>query len=317
MQKSAFITLICGIICIAVLGITLGSCSGTGTKVYHTLYEGTSADPTPETIIVTVPVTVIVTVPVEITTSGLITLKPTDTDAPVTTAAATTVPDTTAEPIDVVDFKYEIVSEEKILGTQGGHTSKMILRYPRISGLSSEATQNKVNTLLGQIAEAKCSAKNTGATDKAGIIIEVTKSEVTFINGKILSVRNEGKVSYTDDTVGEYFVYCNVINLTTGKDVAPKNIYTVDGFANVLELFKNGKFSGVRTNADMEKNMTKTDMVAPYKDYVTYSTNYPPTYFTEDKLVICVAADASYGYWAEYSIPLSQVKDCFKISPLS
>lgn len=317
MKKSAVITLICGILAVLFLGVSMGSCSGSGGKVYHTMFEGTSASPDPETVIVTVPVSVIVTVPVEPSTLAPVSDHPVSTDAPATADAKTTEEATTAEPVEVLNFDYEIVTEEKNIGGQSGGSSKMILRYPKISGLSNEKTETKVNSLLGQIAEAKCNAKNSGSSDKVGIVIEVTKSEVTFINANIMSVRNEGKVSFTDGSAGEEFVFCNVINLSTGKDIAPKNVYTTEGFAKVMELFKSGAFTGVRTNADMEKNVTKAEMMAPYKDYETYSSNYPPTYFTDKALVICVAAEAGYGYWAEYSVPLDKVSDCFRISPLS
>ncbi len=320
MSKEVKATLICAVLAIALLGACLGSCSGRTGKSYRTMFENTQTDAPPQTVIVTVPVSVIVTVPVS---PGSTASGPADTSSPDTGTEELTTDgqtQTDTEPVETV-LTFETAEELRTVAEYGGKSSTMLLRYPVVSGLENAAVLEKVNKLLMQIAEVKCGARMNGAEEalKAGNVmtLEVVSSEVTFANGNIMSVKSEGQVVSSDGTGTEKFVYCNVINLSTGKDIAPKNIYTPEGFATVMELFKKGEFSVVKADAGLASARTNESLMEQYKDYLTYNTMYPGTYFTADSLCICVDVEAAYGYWAEYSVPLEKVKDCLRISPLS
>ncbi len=321
MSKEVAITLICAVLAVILLGTALGSCSVRTGKTFRTMFEDTETKSPPETVIVEVPVTVIVTVTVEGATSVVpvvVTGTPGTsgvTESPVTTGAVT------SEPVQVSSLTFETVEDERTVASSGGKSSTMLLRYPRIGGMTNSSVQDKVNSLLVQIAEVRCGARMNGAEEalKAGTVttLEVVKCEVTFVNANILSVRSAGQITYSDGTETEKFIYCNVVNLSTGKDIAPKNIYTQDGFAKVLDLFRSGAFSAVSVAPGLETAKTRDELVAQYRDYVQYSTMYPATYFTADSLCICIEVESAYGYWAEYSVPLDRVADCFRISPLS
>ena len=314
--------------------LILGGCSSEKAPEYHTMFEGTLTQSPAQTVIVTVPTTVIVTVyrdetapgPGDITTSvpGDVTTAPGTGTEPV----VTTTPETTAEPTEPDLISTKIIGSETDLGSKGSAKAKMILRYPELSGMKSESIQTKVNTLLSQIADVRCRNFINGVDDflSSGISVtlDVTSCEVTFINSSIMSVKSSGKVSYSDSRADVNFMYCNIINLSTGKDIALKNIYCSTGadgknvltFGQIIDLFTNGQFTAVSADKNINTKAKRQEIISQYSDYADYAT-YPQTYFTGDSLCICIDVGSEYGDWAIYSIPLSTVSPLLKISPLS
>ena len=320
MNKGFAISLIIGVLAVALIGSLLGSCSVRSGKTYRTMFENTQTDAPPETVIVTIPVTVFVTAaPAPGSTAD----SPAQTSSPgrETREEKTDAPEETSSVQDQQKISFETVETVRTVAEYGGKSSTMLLRYPAVSGLENKNVLDKINGLLLQIAEVKCGAKMNGAEEalKAGNVktLEVVSSEVTFANGNIMSVKSEGLISSSDGSEPERFAYCNVINLSTGKDIAPKNIYTAEGFAKIMNLFKSGRFAVVNADPALASARTNESLMEQYKEYQTYNTMYPGTYFTEDRLCICIDVEPAYGYWADYSIPLEEVKDCLRISPLS
>lgn len=290
-----------------------------GEDGYRTMPLGTGTE-APATI-ETVPPETTAEIP-EITTAPETTVAPEVTDevttsAPVITTAPETTPEETAPPAVIVTYEFEVIESVTDLGTTGGIKCSAIIRYPALTGLEDKAKQQEINDLLSQIAgvEYQNRLPNAGELIPAGTAVSyvITETAVTYLGNNLLSVRSEGIIDYIDDANDEEFVYCNLINLSTARDITLKKTYA--DFGRVIELFTSGKFKQISGDSSLTTAISLEGLMDQYKYHAQYGT-FPETYFTHDSLVLVVETNRENGFFAEFSIPLSEVADCLHYSPI-
>ena len=290
-----------------------------GEDGYRTMPLGTGTE-APATI-ETVPPETTAEIP-EITTAPETTVAPEVTDevttsAPVITTAPETTPEETEPPAVIVTYEFEVIESVTDLGTTGGIKCSAIMRYPALTGLEDKAKQQEINDLLSQIAgvEYQNRLPNAGELIPAGTAVSyvITETAVTYLGNNLLSVRSEGIIDYIDDANDEEFVYCNLINLSTARDITLKKTYA--DFGRVIELFTSGKFKQISGDSSLTTAISLEGLMDQYKYHAQYGT-FPETYFTHDSLVLVVETNRENGFFAEFSIPLSEVADCLHYSPI-
>ena len=249
------------------------------------------------------------------------TVAPEVTDEVTTSAPeATTAPDTTAEetapPAVIVTYEFDVIESVTDLGTTGGKKCSAILRYPALTGLEDKGKQSEVNKLLEQIAGVEYQNRLPGAGEliSAGTAVsyEITSTAVTYLGNNLLSVRSEGIIDYADDATDEIFVYCNLINLSNARDITLKKTYS--DFGRVIELFTSGKFKQISGDSSLTSAISLEGLMEQYKYHAQYGT-FPESYFTTDSLVLVIETNRGSGFFAEFSIDLTEVADCLYYSP--
>ncbi len=235
-----------------------------------------------------------------------------DPDLPVTKP----VTEETTQLVDVVSYDYDVVMLEEVIAEVGAQKSRKILRYPKLTGLSNPDMQSKINTLLGDIAADEFKKRLLGLADytQNGIAVkyEITKTAVTYLGGNLLSVRSEGAMSYSDGSADSPFVYSNIINLSTGRNVSQKKVYS--DFGEIKKLFEADRFRQISGMDKLTSSISLADMMSQYAMYELYNT-YPDTYFTPNDLVIVIELNRNLGGFAEFSIPLADVNAYLSMSP--
>ena len=249
------------------------------------------------------------------------TVAPEVTDEVTTSAPeATTAPDTTAEetapPAVIVTYEFDVIESVTDLGTTGGKKCSAILRYPALTGLEDKGKQSEVNKLLEQIAGVEYQNRLPGVGEliSAGTAVsyEITSTAVTYLGNNLLSVRSEGIIDYADDATDEIFVYCNLINLSNARDITLKKTYS--DFGRVIELFTSGKFKQISGDSSLTSAISLEGLMEQYKYHAQYGT-FPESYFTPDSLVLVIETNRGNGFFAEFSIDLTEVSDCLYYSP--
>ena len=304
--KSEIIRIIALLLTAVICGFTFASCGlGGGGRTVHTIIAGTGTlSPDTEDTTESAAVPEDTTVPED--TSVETDVQSSDSVPTESSEAITTTGDETLPP--AADYEYEVITSSSDLGSNGGVKSTKTLRYPKIGGTGSETIENKINTLLANIAEAKFSVRVTNVAellaDGTGIQYEVTKSEVKYLGNNILSVRSEGRVAYSGNGAGkdEKFIYCNFVNLSTGKELKSKDIYS--DFGAILDMLGSGTFTKISG-----EDGGLDEFIREYRANMVYNV-FPEAYFTADSLVIALD-----GASAEYAIPLDKVNACLAVSP--
>ncbi len=224
--------------------------------------------------------------------------------------------ETTAPAPDISAFEFDIIEDSEEIGTVGKDKCLRILRYPALKGLEDTDAQEKINKLLSQIASVEYQNRLPGVAEliKSGTYVsyEITDTAVTFVGNDLASIRSEGRIDYKDDAKDERFVYCNLIKLSTGKDITLKKTYT--DFATIMTLFTSGKFKQIGGDPSLTSSLTLSQLMEQYKYHSQYGT-YPETYFTKDSLVLVIETNIENGFFAEFSIALGEVNDCLAESP--
>ena len=307
-------------ICLLLITSLLSACFEVdwGKDGYRTmpLGTGTEAPAQVETVPPETTVEVLdVTNAPEATTAPEVTEEVT-TSAPAVTTAPDTTDEETAPPPVIVTYEFDVIESVTELGTTGGKKCSAILRYPALTGLEDKAKQDEINELLSQIAgvEYQNRLPNAGEQISSGIAVsyEIIETSVTYLGNNLLSVRSEGIIDHSDDVNDEIFVYCNLINLTTVRDITLKKTYS--DFGRVMELFTSGKFKQESGDSSLTTAISLEALMEQYKYHAQYGT-FPESYFTHDSLVIIVETTPGSGFFAEFSIPLAEVADCLYYSP--
>lgn len=277
---------------------------------------GTEAPSLLETVSDTDPVTV----------GEATTLTPEDTDYPdltdVTTSEGsniTSAPDTTGEdtaPPAIITYEFDVVSETALLGTTDGKKCNAVLRYPALKELEGLTKLNDINELLAQVALVEFQNRLPNASEMiasgTALEYEITSTAVVYMGNNLLSVRSEGMINYANDANDEKFVYCNLINLSTGRDISFKKVYS--DFETVTDLLKAGRFKQLSGESSLVSSASFEEIIKS----IIYSSQYgtfPETYFTHDSLVIVIETDRENGFYAEFSISLDEVNGCLTQSP--
>ena len=261
-------------------------------------------------------------IPEDITTAeAIVTLPPEITDEGTTSSPdATTAPETTAEettaPPVIVTYEFDVIEAVTDLGTTGGNKCTSTLRYPALTGLEDKEKQDEINKLLAQIAGVEYQNRLPGASEliSAGTAVsyEITETAVMYLGNNILSVRSEGIIDHIDDANDEIFVYCNLINLSTARDITLKKTYS--DFGKVINLFTSGKFKQISGDSSLTSASALEQLMEQYKYHAQYGT-FPESYFTQSSLVLVIETNRGSGFFAEFSIPISEVADCLYYSP--
>lgn len=256
-----------------------------------------------------------VTLPPETTAAPEITDEVT-TVPPVETTAPQTAAEETTQPPVIVTYEFDVVEAVTDLGTAGGRKCTSLLRYPALTGLEDKEKQDEINKLLSQIAGVEYQNRLPNASElissDTAVNYEITATAVTYLGNNLLSVRSEGVIDYSDDTKDEVFVYCNLINLSTGRDITLKKTYS--DFGTVMTLFTSGKFKQISGDSSLTSALTLDALMEQYKYHAQYGT-YPETYFTPDSLVLVIETNRESGFFAEFSVPLAEVNGCLYYSP--
>lgn len=222
----------------------------------------------------------------------------------------------TTQIVDIVSYDYETVTLDEVLAEVGAQKSRKILRYPKMTGLSNPDMQTKINELLADIAASEFKNRLLGLDEytKSGVTVkyEIKSSTVTYLGGNLLAVRSEGELSYSDDTANVNFVYANVINLSTGRNISQKKLYS--DFGKLRELFEAGRFKQISGTKNITSSISLQDMMTQYSMYELYNT-YPDTYFTPTELVIVIELTSNLGGFAEFSLPLATANAYLSMSP--
>ena len=235
--------------------------------------------------------------------------------AVVTTEAETTEEITEAPPV-IITYEYDVIEDKRELGEIGGKQYFAIIRYPAITGIENVKIQEKINTTIMQHAvyQYENALPNASELISSGSAVsyEVTSAEVTYMGNGLLSARSEGVIDHANDTNDLKFAYSIVIDLSTGRDIAPKKIYS--DFGSIITLFTSGKFKQISGEDSLLSSVSLEKLMENYKYYAQYST-YPETYFTQDSLVIILDTDKENGFFAEFSIALSEINGYLQKSP--
>lgn len=236
-------------------------------------------------------------------------------EAPQTTEAETTKEITEAPPV-IVTYEYDVIEDKRELGETGGKKCYAVIRYPALTGIEDAKIQEKINTTIMQHAvfQYENTLPNASELISSGSAVsyEVTSAEVTYMGNGLLCARSEGVIDHASDTDDLKFAYSIVIDLSTGRDISPKKIYS--DFGSIITLFTSGKFKQISGEESLLSSLSLEKLMENYKYYAQYS-NYPETYFTEDSLVIILDTDRENGFFAEFSIPLSEVNGYLQKSP--
>lgn len=279
---------------------------GTGTLA-PVLFETDKPEVTseiPEETTPTAPETTTVEIPDE-TTAEVI----------VTTEAETTEEVTEAPPV-IITYEYDVIEDKRELGEIGGGKYYAVIRYPALTGIEDAKIQEKINTTIMQHAvfQYENTLPNASELISSGSAVsyEVTVAEVTYMGGGLLSARSEGIIDHANDTNDVKFAYSIIIDLSTGRDIAPKKIYS--DFGSIITLFTSGKFKQISGDSSLLSAISLEKLMENYKYYAQYST-YPETYFTQDSLVIILDTDKENGFFAEFSIALTEVNGYLQKSP--
>lgn len=307
---------------LALITGTLAACYPvTGDDVYRTMPLGTGTN---------APVPVVTEPQDDPTASPDITTAPPEvTDAPDVTGEVTTErgPDDTAPPPSSSEeettapppetpFEFDVIEEKEEIGTVAKEKCIKLLRYPALKGFEDAAIEAKINKLLAQIASVEYQNRLPNASELVSggtyVTYEITETAITFLGGGVASVRSEGRIDYKDDSKDESFVYCNVVDLATGKDIALKKIYS--DFGEIMTAFTSGSFTQISGDSALTSSLTLEQLIGQYKYYNQYGT-YPETYFIKDKLVIVIETTAENGFYAEFSIDLAAVNAYLTTSP--
>lgn len=260
-------------------------------------------------------------VPEDVTYEPVATEAPEATDevttsSPVTaTAPETTAEDTTPPPV-IVTYEFDVIEAVTELGTTGGKKCTSTLRYPALTGLEDKEKQDDINKLLAEIAGSEYQNRLPGASELissgTAVSYEITESAVTYLGNNLLSVRSEGVIDFTDDANDETFVYCNLINLSTGRDISLKKTYS--DFGSVINLFTSDRFKQISGDSSLLTVLSLEQLMEQYKYHAQYGT-FPESYFTHDTLVLVIETNRGSGFFAEFSISLDEVADCLHYSP--
>jgi hypothetical protein len=279
---------------------------GTGTLapvVFETDEPETTSE-IPEETTLPVPETTTVEIPDE-TTAEVI----------VTTEAETTEEVTEAPPV-IITYEYDVIEDKRELGEIGGQKYYAVIRYPALTGIEDAKIQEKINTTIMQHAvfQYENALPNASELISSGSAVsyEVTSAEVTYMGGGLLSARSEGVIDHANDTNDLKFAYSIIIDLSTGRDISPKKIYS--DFGSIITLFTSGKFKQISGEESLLSSLSLEKLMENYKYYAQYST-YPETYFTQDSLVIILDTDRENGFFAEFSIALTEVNGYLQKSP--
>lgn len=236
-------------------------------------------------------------------------------EAPQTTEAETTKEITEAPPV-IVTYEYDVIEDKRELGETGGKKCYAVIRYPALTGIEDAKIQEKINTTIMQHAvfQYENTLPNASELISSGSAVsyEITSAEVTYMGNGLLCARSEGVIDHASDTDDLKFAYSIVIDLSTGRDISPKKIYS--DFGSIITLFTSGKFKQISGEESLLSSLSLEKLMENYKYYAQYS-NYPETYFTEDSLVIILDTDRENGFFAEFSIPLSEVNGYLQKSP--
>ncbi len=316
MKKTILLKKTISLVCLAALVCSLSSCAllAGDERQMQTLHSGETRPiiPYDTTDVLMVPDT---TAPDD-TTLPAETTAP-DTAETTTPMSETTTPnaETTAN-VDIITYDFEVITVVEDLGTGGSGKSSRTLRYPKLTGLSNETMQTKLNEALASLADIEFDEKVTNVEEDiaAGLTVkyEVTDTAVTYLGNNLLAVRSSAKVVYSDGSGNNEFAYSYLFNLSTGKTVSMAKLYS--DFGSVISLFKAGDFKQISGKSDLTKDISLSEMMEQYKNYKLYST-YPDSYFTATDLVLIVELNAISGYYAEFSVPLEKVNAYLNVSP--
>ena len=305
------------LIALALIAGTLAACYPvTGDSEYRTMPLGTG---TLAPVLAETEPSVSSDIPEETTLSAPETTEvlPDETTAESTvTTEADTAEETTEEPPVIVTYKYDVIEDKRELGEIGGQKYYAVIRYPALTGLDDAAKQEKLNTTIMQHAVIQYQNLLPNASElissKTAVSYEITSAEVTYMGNGLVSARSEGVIDQADDTGDLKFAYSIILDLSTGRDVSLKKIYS--DFGSVMNLFTSGKFKQISGEASLLSSVSLEKLMEAYKYYAQYN-DYPETYFTQDSLVIILDTDRENGFFAEFSIPLDEVNGCLQRSP--
>ena len=232
------------------------------------------------------------------------------------TTEADTAEETTEEPPVTVTYQYDVIEDKRELGELGGQKYYAVIRYPALTGLDDAEKQEKLNTTIMQHAVIQYQNLLPNASElissKTAVSYEITSATVTYMGNGLISARSEGVIDQADDTSDLKFAYSIILDLSTGRDISLKKIYS--DFGAVMKLFTAGKFKQISGEDSLLSSISLEKLMENYKYYAQYN-DYPETYFTQESLVIILDTDKENGFFAEFSIPLAEVNDCLQRSP--
>jgi hypothetical protein len=164
----------------------------------------------------------------------------------VTTEAETTEEVTEAPPV-IITYEYDVIEDKRELGEIGGKKYYAVIRYPALTGIEDTKIQDKINTTVMQHAvfQYENALPNASELISSGSAVsyEITAAEVTYMGNGLLSARSEGMIDYASDTNDVKFAYSIVIDLSTGRDIAPKKIYS--DFGSIITLFTSAAVAAI------------------------------------------------------------------------
>ena len=232
----------------------------------------------------------------------------------IVTTEAVTEEETTAP--EIVTYEYDVIEDKREIGEISGQKYYALIRYPAITGLEDAAKQEKLNNTIMQHAVIQYQNLLPNASElissKTAVSYEITSTEVTYMGNGIVSARSDGVIDYSDDTSDLKFAYSITLDLSTGRDISLKKIYS--DFGEIMKLFTSGKFKQISGDASLLSSISLEKLMENYKYYAQYN-DYPETYFTPQSLVIILDTDKENGFFAEFSIPLEEVDSYLQRSP--
>ncbi len=233
----------------------------------------------------------------------------------IVTTEAETAEETTSAP-EIVTYQYDVIEDTREIGEISGQKYYAVIRYPAITTLEDAAKQEKLNNTIMQHAVIQYQNLLPNASElissKTAVSYEITSTEVTYMGNGIVSARSEGVIDYSDDTSDLKFAYSITLDLSTGRDISLKKIYS--DFGEIMKLFTSGKFKQISGDASLLSSISLEKLMENYKYYAQYN-DYPETYFTPQSLVIILDTDKENGFFAEFSIPLEEVDSYLQRSP--
>ena len=205
----------------------------------------------------------------EETTAEIVVTTEVETQKEETTVAE----ETTAEAPIIVTYEYDVIEDKRELGEISGKKYYAVIRYPAIKGLEDAKIQEKINTTVMQQAVVKYENKLPNASEiiSSGVAVsyEIISSEITYMGNGLLSARSEGMIDYADDTNDVKFVYSIVIDLSTGREITTKKIYS--DFGNIITLFTSGKFKQISGEDSLLSSLSLEKLMENYKYYAQYN----------------------------------------------
>lgn len=186
---------------------------------------------------------------------------------------------------------------------------KCDIKYPKVSGLSDDDKQKKINLILKDEA---LKVLNYYEGFEGNLELNINY-KVTLSSAKVLSIQYSGLGDVDTAAHPNNLFYTTNIDISTGNRLILKDIINID--KDFIDKFFNGQFKPLWPEQSEElKHLTKEEIQENFKEadsldnIGTEKQSDVFSYFTNDSLGISVSVSHAIGDHAEFEIKYQDLK---------